>query len=1398
MTQGEDQDIHVMLFSTGTPGSVLESDAWYPIKNSAMGGNLHMYYPNSANMDANVKIQEGQNAFRLTQTSLMGRNPQIAVINPKMEIWSSQYGAFPVTGDYAIGQRTFTGRFQAALRDSLTFYGNLTFYGKAYIRENMVSQGLTTPGEDSHAYLEEQADQPEFTSIQMNAAMYVWGRPTLLGESLVATELRYAYNVTRFLLSGGAFALFKNKDMPVEAKLAHIALWMHYCIAPLTITFLTFLSLVIPFTAFAALQPFIFFVIASLLLMEAINLPNFLRHWEESGNFWVALGRGTRDVFRGFWMYVALFPFYLRGIWLAATEIYSFIRTEKQTSFEVYDVKKRFDELMLFRLFNKRGFPMGPVIGIVGFLGWVFTLVTMTPMGPWIMIVYGFASVAFVSGINVYGTFVEKGARDKTLSRLRFAGWFGLVASLFPALPISIAGAFFVGSVGLVAGVRIFRNRKYSEVSLKGYSPVNVYRTFWTYTGYTLKAIRIWWKDLGAMRQARKAFYKAMVKDGVSSHEASVRADLLSRGVDADNVNLRIVQFSTDAKVRKFLSDLAAERVVFSESEIENFIGETKKSKQFHWKTRNRGPNYEPWKEELLARRVWNEVEPFKNHTLAQRAWVETHGHDHDFKMELDDETLRNMEPVFDWLRGIRLAAERPELGARQALLAPLGRDASSYFGNPSPETFGAVVGSYRELVGAVGSSLAGNFRDELSDLDSPDKIQGLRELFEEATPLGLIGFSNSWPRREKGAKGVGLLYGNLGKILEDSGRPLLMSYEDQKDNMLDALQKTLGGEVSYFAQSQFQHDFDRNLKGTFGLPEESVTPDVSPEILERFFGPFEWSRLSKIEREVIVLSFLLHDVAKLLQSKYVANKDARYVADPVTGEIKPAKDLPADLKERVIRLAQEDYTELGSGGGAEAVLARMDADAASGVEAQHILGQLGYDLWLTKVVGLVILMQDLPWKVFLGQARLEVVGQTVDRFTAQLDTASLEKIGLEPGQVRSMVLKSLALFSALDVYGSGDRYLNDDYLRMLSDLQKVGARPAKIASRHEEGGQAPSARNDREGARLAAEREDTNANAYGGIDPREATSQKISSNQALIVEEERTWTLDTLNGYGGAEGARTDKWLQLQSRWRQYSPTLLSWLFSPFSAAQTTSLQRIVPQKQQKIQFALVLGIEQRTRKPTGRQKEFWQDPKEFFQQFHAYWARTSILSPEERLAGGHDLVKRKGDARRTAEIASRHKEDGQASSARNDGDGVRAANYARTRAVLSRRGVVEVGLHTTTASKTLEGKTPAELRKLADILLETNQALGTERYIPFMDDVEALKLAQRGPPVGGQIPLVGFLAGNDAAKAGQAVDAGADILSVWPEAPSETIRRAREKGVFVSVEIPVEDLSIGQMMAT
>ncbi len=436
-------------------------------KNGGIGMNLWFTYGRSANYDAWVRPYVGQNAYRLNWATMVGRNPEIVVVNPIMRIWASTSNTFPVTQQYAIAQHTWTSDTQRGRE------WNTTFYGKGLITPYAGDSMITPTGEDSAAFLMLNNLVPHALSTQIDWFGFEWGRPTQYG-TIFTTEERYANNVTGFLEDRDQYALFHNPKIGYETKLTHLLLFMHYLGTLFGVTLIVTLPLGAMFSSFALLAPVLLWSVMGFVFVFGINFATIQRHLRETGSvFWSAIYT-VRDAVKAFPMFVGIIPMLLKGVWSASNGVFKFFQTNKDKYLEKTTPKEHYKILKLtkfvahnkptfgnvlfwsgaasvafgiitmavFQSFvvpwgfylaiaagllgmqagailrskNIDRFPFYGIIGGVSFVGWVFTFFVSTPIGPTVTLIYGLAAGAALSSHYAFGPHFEK---IKTQLKLR-------------------------------------------------------------------------------------------------------------------------------------------------------------------------------------------------------------------------------------------------------------------------------------------------------------------------------------------------------------------------------------------------------------------------------------------------------------------------------------------------------------------------------------------------------------------------------------------------------------------------------------------------------------------------------------------------------------------------------------------------------------------------------------------------------------------------------------------------------------------------------------------------------------------------------------------------------------------------------------------------------------------
>lgn len=374
-----------------------KKDVRMTLKNAAIATSLWKMMGVGRFHDAHFMPEYGQNRWIFNVLSEINQKtrPDVAALNPKMKAWLVAEDAFPVTDKYDISIRSWTGMVQRALR------GLLTFYGKGIGLLQIISF-LSMTGEDTAAFLALRRIEKDpvsgryisrfpYTGTQVGYYTGLWGRPSVV-QSIIGTEWRYVYNVFGFLRDH-LFIFRAHSDMGFAKRLAHIMLWFTiYMIVWYSLPMIVIFPFLSAFTAFAALQPLIFFGTFPIFLMGISFLNNLGERIAQRGNFWWAVGKAFKDALTAHPMYVALQPNFARAGYLASNEISEFIRTIKDPLLQTEEQPKPL--------------PLALLIAWGGVLSWTTTVLLQTPWGAPIALLYLFAALSMGGGHAVFKAYV--------------------------------------------------------------------------------------------------------------------------------------------------------------------------------------------------------------------------------------------------------------------------------------------------------------------------------------------------------------------------------------------------------------------------------------------------------------------------------------------------------------------------------------------------------------------------------------------------------------------------------------------------------------------------------------------------------------------------------------------------------------------------------------------------------------------------------------------------------------------------------------------------------------------------------------------------------------------------------------------------------------------------------
>jgi hypothetical protein len=471
-----DNDVYIPFYEKGLDNNVPYN------KNGLIGINLWASYERMANYDAHVHSYKGQATHRILLQSWLSREPKYVIINPTFRIWSSSDDSFSGIRLYKISQETFTD-------DVLRSRRNLTsFYGKGFVWPTAADSMLVPPGEDSAAFFMLQRTYPDIVSTHIPWMVWEWGRPSLLAESMVGTEMRYTFNVTRFLLDPGQYEVFFNKKIGYDVKLTNMTFFLHYLSAPLAMVLLVAVPALQGFSAFAYLSPISTFIMYSFIFMEAINIHNLMRHLRTSGSFWWATCRTAKDIFLGFPYYVSMLTSFVKGAILAANDLFSFILSQKEGHLGQQIREHRFVETRMlglkesinggfFRTIMGKGkLPLDGLVGMAGIGSWVFGALTNNPLAMSVTVFYLWASISFLTGTHILDVFKDSKGKMKGYS---WSAMFGKSWG-WPFLVLGLTTLAFCSSPTLMIGAGIFgAAAKMLSVAGLGLSAIGIVSAFW-------------------------------------------------------------------------------------------------------------------------------------------------------------------------------------------------------------------------------------------------------------------------------------------------------------------------------------------------------------------------------------------------------------------------------------------------------------------------------------------------------------------------------------------------------------------------------------------------------------------------------------------------------------------------------------------------------------------------------------------------------------------------------------------------------------------------------------------------------------------------------------------------------------------------------------------------------
>ncbi|MFC2149781.1 hypothetical protein ACFLQ8_03670, partial [Candidatus Auribacterota bacterium] len=293
---------------------------------------------------------------------------------------------------------------------------------------------------------------------------------------------------------------------------------------------------------------------------------------------------------------------------------------------------------------------------------------------------------------------------------------------------------------------------------------------------------------------------------------------------------------------------------------------------------------------------------------------------------------------------------------------------------------------------GLLSDDQIGQFREILDNVaDKGGDISKLLDWMLENTSMQYFSIADSWhtaPRTATGDGSWGKLYEKLSQDEKDKVYLIIERVKHIKE-MVSAGHDILKKDYSKFKRSIYQNLSGKNL--------ESATPDLKPGILEEKLKSYSVDDLMPEMIRPVSLGLVLHDYGKILKESV---KDDERDTSP-----------DAD-KHRVV----------------------------GAYLADDLLSRIGLVEFDREAVRLLILRHDAFWCLYCYD-RYDAFNNltTPDLFLSDVDKTVRKLKGLRPDmsseELRSNLLRMVAVVSIADVYASGDRYLSNSFINYITDF---------------------------------------------------------------------------------------------------------------------------------------------------------------------------------------------------------------------------------------------------------------------------------------------------------------------------------------------------------------------------
>ncbi|MDR2436809.1 MAG: hypothetical protein LBD17_01875, partial [Endomicrobium sp.] len=427
--------------------------AWHPtgdrsvmaMKSTQQSENLdRMSSLHNLMLDAQTARQIGQNEFSSYLAASAARQAYngVIAINHSLSIPGTELGddGTPLNmaaNVYGATKKTFSRNVRSGLDGFLTFYGQGTLVGTLGLGTGFTTVEDTEGVAIQQAYFQTggQITKNVPRGMHMTLGTMEWARHN---TGAGATERRYATNVSR--LEVEVFGIIdRGQKAGWDRKLVNNALSYRYQSSFLGFIFVTIFPILIMFSSFAYLAPFLLALSLILMLSQSSSVGMLFAEVYDASDAIVGLFKWFRDIIRGFPLLSNQIPASAQGIEDASSDIYEFGGTIKSKRAEeavggaltkvryenkpvswgkwVYIFGAIFVVIVLVMVLLTGPFGLLPALGGFAGFGKYLIFAAITALIPAVI------AASWVDGKNAYGAFVQKDGSIKSENLFGFWNW---------------------------------------------------------------------------------------------------------------------------------------------------------------------------------------------------------------------------------------------------------------------------------------------------------------------------------------------------------------------------------------------------------------------------------------------------------------------------------------------------------------------------------------------------------------------------------------------------------------------------------------------------------------------------------------------------------------------------------------------------------------------------------------------------------------------------------------------------------------------------------------------------------------------------------------------------------------------------------------------------------------